>query len=244
MYFNIFTNYFFYFYVIYSYLKYKFPEQTQDVLIVISYNFIYLYSKLQIILNKNKNYTDLYNKFQTIYSNFNKTTHSSFSNPNTKITLDFVFNNETKITFEKQEFLDNFCFNETVKARDVIDYDFVIVNGNNNLKKIITKSIFETFEKIETIFEIEQVTYEPLLCEVITKDNTIKINLRDDNKGYNLLLLNNCLHSQFFVYFMKKYYEIDITEDYVIKILDDMFNAHLFESSEILKFEKNNIIKY
>lgn len=244
MYFTIFTNYFFYFYVIYNYLKYKFPEQTQDILIVISYNFVYLYSKLQIILNKNKNYTDLYNKFQTIYNNFNKTTNTSCSSPETKITLDFVFDNEIKITFEKQEFLDNFYFNETVKAGDIIDYDFIIVNGTNNLKKIITKNTFETFEKFETIFEIEPLNYEPILCEVITKDKVVKINLRDDNKGYNFLILNNCLHSQFFIYFMEKYYEIDITEDYVIKILDDMVNAHLFESSEILKFEKNNIIKY
>lgn len=244
MYFSVFTNYFFYFYVIYNYLKYKFPEQTQDVLIVISYNFVYLYSKLQIILNKNKNYTDLYNKFQVIYNNFNKARNSSSSNPNRKITLDFVFDNEIKITFEKQEFLDNFYFNETVKARDVIDYDFVIVNGTNNLKKIITKNTFETFEKFETIFEIEPLTYEPMLCEVITKEKVVEINLRDDSKFYNFLVLDNSLDSEFFIYFMKKYYEIALTEDYVIKILDHMVNANLFEISEILKFEKNNIIKY
>jgi hypothetical protein len=41
---------------------------------------------------------------------------------------------------------------------------------------------------------------------------------------------------------MKKYYDVDIKEDYVIKILDHNVTTHLFDSSETIKFEKENLI--
>ena len=247
MYFNTFTNYFFYFFVIYNYFSFKFPEQTQDVIIFMSYNFIYLYSKLQIILHKNKNYNELCKKIKSTYDNINNNFVSKFyktTNMDKKITLDFVFNNEIKITLEKQEFLDNFYLNKTSKCSDIFDYDFVIVNCENNMKKVIIKNTTEKDIDIENIFDIEPLKYTPLLCEFIMNDKVIKINLCDDKKSYNYLVLNNCLNSYFFNYFMKKYYDIDVRQDYLVKIIDDSINPCYFNSSEIMKFEKTNIIKY
>jgi len=247
MYFNTFTNYFFYFFVVYNYFSFKFPEQTQDVIVFISYNFIYLYSKLQIILKKNKNYNVLCSKIKLIYDNINDNFVAKFyktTNVDKKITLDFIFDNTIKVTLEKQEFLDNFYLNKTSKCSDIFDYDFVIVNGENNMKKIIIKNTTEKDIDIENIFNIEPLKYNPVLCEFIMNNTVKKINLRDDIKGYNYLVLNSCFNSYCFKYFMKKYYDIDVIEDYFVKILDDMINTHSFNSSEIVKFEKTNIIKY
>jgi len=249
MYFNTFTNYFFYFYVLYNYFSYKFPQQTQDVLIFITYNFIYLYSKLQIILNKNKNYKLLCNKIKLIYDKINTNFDSKFyttSNNDKKITLDFILNNEIVVTFEKKDFLDNFNSNKTTKCSDIFDYDFFIVNGENNMKKVIIKNTNEKENNIDldNIFEIEPLKYNPLLCEFIVNDKVIKFSLCDDTKGYNYLVLNNCLNNYFFNYFMKKYYDIDITDDYLVKIIDNIINTYYFNISEIVKLEKTNIIKY
>jgi hypothetical protein len=112
------------------------------------------------------------------------------------------------------------------------------------MKKIIIKNTTEKDIDIENIFDIEPLKYNPVLCEFIMNNTVKKINLRDDIKGYNYLVLNSCFNSYCFKYFMKKYYDIDVIEDYFVKILDDMINTHSFNSSEIVKFEKTNIIKY
>jgi hypothetical protein len=246
MYFTIFTNYFFYFFVIYNYFRYKFPEKTQDFLIFVSYNFIYFYSKLQIILNKNKHCTELYNKSVIIYTNVKNMISQHFykSSPiNSELTIDFILNNEITKTFDTEKFLNIFCSKETMKCLSVpFDYDFVIFNGDNNMKKV-TKQIEtqDNFIDIE-VFNTEPLSYKPILCEVIIKDNIVKIDLCDNSKGYNFLVLNNCLDKLFFTYFMKKYYYLDISEDYTIKILDHNITTHLFNSSETIKFEKEHII--
>ena len=246
MYFTIFTNYFFYFFVVYNYFRYKFPEKTQDFLIFVSYNFIYLYSKLQIILNKNKYCNEIYNKSTIIYTNLNNIISKHFykrSIINSDLKIDFILNNEITKTFDPKEFLNTFYSKETMRCCLVpFDYDFVIFNGDNNMKKV-TKQIasYDDFIDLQ-VFDTEPLSYKPILCELIIKDSIVKINLCDDTKGYNFLVLNNCLDKLFFTYFMKRYYDIDIKEDYVIKILDHNVTTHLSDSSETIKFEKANII--
>jgi len=244
-----FLNWCFNIFLLYNYIKYKFPEQTDNILVFISYNFVYFYSKLQIILNKNKHYNHLCNKLQIIYDNVNTIIEKKncvTSIINDKITLDFVVNNEIIITVEKDEFLDTFYVNKKITCKSVLDYDFIIINGNNNMKKIIQniKDITnddKDEDDIETIFKIEPLNYNPILFEIVINDTTIKIDLKDDNKFYNYLVLNNSLDKCVITYFMKKYYNIDITENYTLKILDENIVSHSFNSSNIVKFEKINI---
>ena len=42
---------------------------------------------------------------------------------------------------------------------------------------------------------------------------------------------------------MKKYYEVDVKDNYTLKILDNNVNTLLFESSDIVKIENNCISK-
>lgn len=246
MYFTIFTNYFFYFFAVYNYLMYKFPEKTHETLILVSYNFIYCYSKLQIILNRNKYCNEIYNKSVIIYTNLNNIINQNFYKPspiNLETKVDFILSNEVKKSFEPEEFLNTFYSKETTKCcLTSFEYDFVIFNGDNNMKKI-TKQITTEDDFIDLqVFDMEPLNYKPILCELIIKDNIVKIDLCDDTKGYNFLVLNNCLDKLFFIYFMKKYYDFDISEEYTIKILDHTVTTQLFDSSETIKFEKENIV--
>lgn len=253
--FTTFLNLCFNIFLLYNYMKYKFPEQVDNVLVFISYNFVYVYSKLQIILTKSKNYNYLCNNLQVIYDNTNAIIGELFyvtSIKNDKITLDFILNNEMLITLEKREFLDNFYVNKKITCNSVLDYDFIIINGNNNMKKIIKninditneykdKDGDEDEDYVESIFNIEPLNYNPILFEIVINDTTIKIDLKDDSKFYNYLVLNNYLDTYVISYFMKKYYDIDITENYTLKVLDENIVSHSFNTSNILKFEKTNI---
>ena len=51
-----------YLYVMYDYLNYKFPEKTQQILMNFSYYCVYFFSRMQILINKEKNNIYLYLK--------------------------------------------------------------------------------------------------------------------------------------------------------------------------------------
>jgi len=130
----------------------------------------------------------------------------------------------------------------------IIDYDFIVINGEDNLKKIIKhvdliKNDF--ISEYSSIFQLEPFLYKPILCEFLNGDDTTatKIDFCDNNKFYDFLVVGNCFDKTFLTYFMKKYYEIHVKDNYILKILDNNVNTLIFESSDILKFDDNCISK-
>jgi len=130
----------------------------------------------------------------------------------------------------------------------IIDYDFIVINGEDNLKKIINhvdliKNDFVS--EYSSIFQLEPFLYKPLLCEFLNGDDTTgtKIDFCDNNKFYDFLVVGNCFDKTFLTYFMKKYYDVDVKDNYVLKILDNNVNKLIFESSDILKLDDNCISK-
>ena len=289
--FNTFTRYFFYLFVCYQYANYHYPIKTQNYLIFIAYNSMHLYSKLQILVNKQmvewhnslikfeeyknvllflykmKDDFDVLKEFVLSYTS-SQTTPRDKSN---EVTLDFVCNNEIIFTFEKSEFLIDYLedffpndkesdnideINEAQPTKDdIIDYDFIIINGPDNLKKIIKhidliKNDFEN--ETTSIFETESFLYKPLLCEFSNKndqnddhdDRPIKIDFCDNNKFYDFLVVGNCFDKVFLTYFMKKYYNIDVKENYVLKIIDNNVDTFIIESSDIVKIDENNLVAH
>ena len=108
--FNTFTRYFFYLFVCYQYANYHYPEKTQEAVIFICYNSVYLYSKLQIFVNKKliegNNYLIKYEEYKNLLNFLNVMKHrfdmliSSYTSSKQitthkidKVTLDFVLNN-------------------------------------------------------------------------------------------------------------------------------------------------------
>jgi len=282
--FNTFTNYFFYLFVCYQYANYHYPEKTQEALIFIGYNSIYLYSKLQIFVDKKlkegNNYLIKYEEYQKlllflykIRDNFDLlkecvlsyipmlkiTSQPGLIYKSNNVTLDFVLKNEVIFTFEKSEFLSDYLTdffpneNETTKD-EIIDYDFIIINGNETLKKIIKhvdliKNDFDS--ETSSIFTLEPFLYKPLLCEFTNQtdendenaeNKPIKIDFCDNNKFYDFLVVGNCVDKDFLTYFMKKYYDVDVKEKYVLKIIDNNVNTLIIEDSDTLTIRENSLV--
>jgi hypothetical protein len=296
--FNTFTRYFFYLFVCYQYANYHYPPKTQEAVLFICYNSIYLYSKLQIFVNKKlkegnnylikyeeyknllnflykmKEYFDVLKEWVLSYTSSKQITNHKID----KVTLDFVLNNEIIFTFQKSEFLNDYLadyfpnkkenshttdnsdntdeINESESTHDeIIDYDFVIINCDDNLKKIIkyndlVKRNFETEDS--TTFHAEPFLYKPLLCEFSNQlddndndpnyDKPIKIDFCDNNQFYDFLVVGNCFDKGFLTYFMKKYYDVDVKEKYVLKIIDNNVNTFIIESSDTLTILENSLV--
>jgi hypothetical protein len=274
--FTTFTKYFFYLFVCYHYAKHHYPEKTQDFIIFVGYNSLYLYSKLQIFLNKSlvkgHNYLLQYEKYNQLLSflqnmkyevEFVKEHAILQTELINCVTLHFVIDNKIEFTFEKNEFLrdyltDFFPDNENETTQNdsdkscIIDYDFIIVNGEENLKKIIKNIDINELKENTTnssIFKTEAFIYKPLLCEFKNgdgdgnDDKVIKIDFTSNNKRYDFLVVDNCFDKSFLTFFMKKYYEVDVKDNYTLEILDNNVNKLLFKSSDIVKIENNCISK-
>jgi hypothetical protein len=138
--------------------------------------------------------------------------------------------------------------NANTNSDVIIDYDFIVINGEDNLKKIINhvdliKNDFVS--EYSSIFQLDPFLYKPLLCEFLNGHDTTatKIDFCDNNKFYDFLVVGNCFDKTFLTYFMKKYYDVDVKDNYVLKILDNNVNKLIFESSDILKLDDNCISK-
>jgi hypothetical protein len=145
---------------------------------------------------------------------------------------------ESKETKESKESTDD----------NIIDYDFIVINCEDGLKKIIKDidSIKNDFvSEYSSIFQLEPFLYKPLLCEFLNGDDekATKIDFCDNNKFYDFLVVGNCFDKTFLTYFMKKYYEIDVKDKYILKILDNNVNIILFDESDILRLDENCISK-
>jgi hypothetical protein len=313
--FNAFTRMFFYLFVCYHYAKYNYPKNTEQFLIFMGYNSIYLYSKLQIILNKKiseaHNFLIKYEEYRKVYSFFQKIkdiiydsisckeSRSEITTTPNKITMDFISHNEINVSFEKDEFLNDYLsvffpnenneeveldddVNESIislgkkaleslllideiddfenidyksntkteidnKANDIIDYDFIIVTGEDSLKKIIKHDGLmknDFVSENSSIFKLEPFLYKPLLCEFLNGDDKpIKIDFNSNNKFYDFLVVGNCFDKTVLTYFMKKYYDINVNDNYILKVLDNNVESLSFNSSDILKFDENSISK-
>ena len=282
--FNAFTRMFFYLFVCYHYSKYNYPEKTEQFLICVGYNSLYLFSKLQILFYKTStvihDFLIKYEEYQkTILfiektlNDFNSSTALIQSETNV-ITIDFILNNEIQFTFEKQELINDYLSDffpdadadadddddELAQPKDsvlsaarkslerillpgddddeeeieddplddkkeskddsIIDYDFIIINGEDNLKKIIKHIDFiknDFASDYSSIFQLEPFLYKPLLCEFLNGDDEkpTKIDFCDNNKFYDFLVVGNCFDKTFLTYFMKKYYEIHFQHNHL-----------------------------
>jgi hypothetical protein len=212
-----------------------------------SHNFLLQYDKYQNLLttlSKIKTKMDIIKETLSEYilqiTNGDSVFNLKIPESTEKITIDFILGNENMISFGKNELLNEYLPCLLSKKDEVMDYDFIIINSNENLKKIITD---HELLNDETIFNVEPFLYKPLLCEFLNGDEVIKIDFSDNAKFYDFLVVGNSFDKKFLTYFMKKYYEIDVKDDYVLKILDNNVNTVLFENTDIIKINNDTISK-
>ena len=225
------------------------------------HNYLIKYEKYQELisfLQKMKDEIDIVKEhvlLQTFFYDLDLNFNANSRSKPKDITLDFVIDNKIELTLDKPEFLNDYLTDflpndSTSNKNGVIDYDFIIINGEEKLKKIIKqldpfKNEFEINPENASIFKIEPFLYKPLLCEFINgdDDNVIKIDFSDNNKSYDFLVVGNCFDKTFLTFFMKNYYEVDVKDNYKLKILDSNVNTLLYESTHIVKIENNCISK-
>jgi hypothetical protein len=243
MIFGSFINWCIYLFLVYEYLKNKFPEKTQDFVINMSYYSIYLFSKLQIFLNKSRNEVYLYlennencrkyiqkgieiksvvsNKFLYIintyfYNNSEKNGQKNSENKKETIIFDFILNNKINFSMGKEELINN--LESTVMDSALLDScDFVLIRNSTNNIKIINKDQI-TFTNLtsedSTLYKIVPINYKPLLCEMIVDSKNMKISFTDrDDRVYNYLVVDNKFDSKFIKYFMKEHFKFILKDD-------------------------------
>jgi len=232
-------------------MNFYYPEKTQIYIITVTYNCVYLYSKLQILLVKLHNELVKYEQYnQMIYylkdnlQLINSYISSIATNVEEQfvddpiIVLDFVINNQIEFSCNKDEILDEATNKKEV---NIVECDFVIINGEDNLKKIIK---YVDLKSNGSVFQMVPFMYKPILCQFLDdEDKVIKIEFCSNEKSYDFLVVGNCFDKKFLTYFMKNFYDVEVKDKYILKILDHNVNTITLEGSDILKLENHGIIK-
>ncbi len=194
-----------------DYLKRNYPNKYQEMIVSISYNLIYLYSKAQIlyanlvkVLNKkieeNPNLLKLKNDLDLLMK------------PKSGIVtmLEYVRNgNPVNITSDKS---DN-------KSED--ECDFTIYSWLDDTKSCVNKKLIYDSKEHLSFSEVSDIKF--LLVELkIGENNAHKIEFKTDE--FNFYMVGNRFNKQFFIYYLKQI--IKISEE--IKD-DDKFNLKLID---------------
>ena len=209
-------------------LERRFPNEFKRVMIEITLNCIYAFSKLQIYF------------FQT-----NITVNRIIdSNP----TLSKL-KNDVKI-FLKQ---DKSVKKEYIKdgkslVRNIsndYDYDFIIITSHNDCGSIHKKIIYTGENEDNDFKEESSIKFMLLELQIGENANLYKVDLKSDK--FNYYLVGNKFNKQFFIYYLRQYLnvnkEINDSDKISLKILDHDVNTVVLELSDknaSLELENNN----
>ena len=195
-----------------DYLKRIYPEKYQELIVSISYNLIYLYSKAQILymnlirvvnkkIEENPNLLKLRNDLDLLLK------------PKSGIVtmLEYVRNgNLVDITSDKG---DNEC-------------DFTIYSWLDSTKSCVNKKLLYDSKEPLSFSEVSDIKF--FLVELkFGEKNSHKIELKTDE--FNFYVVGNSFNKQFFIYYLKQILKIseEIKDDdkFNLKILDHNVNT-------------------
>ena len=195
-----------------DYLKRNYPNKYQEMIVSISYNLIYLYSRAQIlyanlinVLNKKieetPNLLKLKNDFDLLIK------------PKTGIVtmLEYVRNgNPVNITSDKG---DDEC-------------DFTIYSWLDDSKTCVNKKLIYDLKEPLSFSEVSDIKF--FLVELkVGENNSNKIDLKTDE--FNFYVVGNSFNKQFFVYYLKQIVksteEIKDDDKINIKFIDQDVNT-------------------
>jgi len=150
----------------------------------------------------------------------------------------FIIYNTERIT-TKEFIKDGQIIN--IKDESETNIDFILYSWLNYGENCVNKQIIYDLNKPITITEYSNIKF--ILIELKLENNLIyKIDLKTDE--YNYYLVGNKITKKFFIYYLKKYLNININnEKLILKILDNNINSIELEFSDKNKgilLEKNN----
>lgn len=195
-------------------LERRFPTQFKQFIINVSYNSIYYFSKLQILITKSKN-------------NLNTFIESNPTLFKIKQNLELLFQKETQQV--RRYYVKN---GELYKLIDInkndldLKPDFIILSCLSDDKKCVNNKIIYNNNYDDIICENSNIKF--LLIEIkIGGDICRKIDLKTDE--FNYYLVGNKFTKDFFIFYLKHYLqfndEIKDTDKITVKIIDHDVNT-------------------
>ena len=188
-----------------DFIERNFPNEFRAFIINVSYNSIYLYSKLQALLFK-------YNRILHVFIDSNPLL-LRLKNKIAKM-VDYFYNKDLNNTID-DDYSENMIDN-------CDGYDFYIQNFTCN-NKYVNKQIYfsDSGNPINEPCEIKFI-----LIEFKYGDKLFKINLKTDM--FNYYLVGNKFTKDFFMYYVKKHINsdesFDTDEKYAVEIIDHNIN--------------------
>jgi len=200
-----------------DYLKNKYPERYQNLIVSISYNFFYLFSKVQI----------LFKKFAT---NMNEKIEGNPNLLKIKNQILLLMNLKPDM-LEMTEYIKNGEYIESLQGDD-IDFDFLLYSWPEDDSECVNKKIVYNKNEIISCSDISKIKF--ILIEIKFGENSYKINLKTEK--YNFYIAGNVFTKQFFIYYLKQFLKLneDVNSDdkISIKIIDQNVNIIEFEFTD------------
>ena len=167
-----------------DYLKRNYPDKYQELIVSISYNLIYLYSKAQIL-----------------YMNLIRVVNKKIEeNPNLlklRNDLDLLLKPKSGII----TMLDYIKNGNSVNITSDTECDFMIYSWLDNTKNCVNKKLVYDLKEPLSFSEVSDVKF--LLIELkVGENNSHKIDLKTDE--FNFYLVGNSFTKQFFIYYLKQ----------------------------------------
>ena len=166
-----------------DYLKRNYPNKYQEMIVSISYNLIYLYSRAQIL------YANLINVL-------NKKIEENPNLLKLKNDLDLLIKPKTGIV-TMLEYIRN--GNQTDKSDE--EYDFTIYSWLDDTKSCVNKKVIYDTTQPLSFSEVSDIKF--FLVELkVGENNSHKIELKTDE--FNFYVVGNSFNKQFFIYYLKQ----------------------------------------
>jgi hypothetical protein len=212
-----------------DYLKRNYPNKYEEMIVSISYNLIYLYSKAQIL-----------------YANLIKVLNKKIEeNPNLlKLKNDFDLLMKPKSGIVTMiEYVKNGNPVNIISDKIDEDCDFIIYTWLDETKTCVNKKLIYDLKEPLSFSEVSDIKF--LLVELkIGENSSHKIDLKTDE--YNFYVVGNSFNKQFFVYYLKQILKIseEINDDdkFSLKVIDNDVNTvelDFTDKNESILLEKN-----
>jgi hypothetical protein len=214
-----------------DYFKKTYPEKYNDFFIALFFEFVYIYSQIQLLFNKLKVELNKYELFNVFISKLNSF-YRSYNN-NQIFELEFILNGEIILKESKQNFKN---------INKELVYDFIIYSdyseNNTCINKKIIKSVTEINDENELCYyELSDIKF--LLCEIKIGEKLINVAFKND--VYDFYIVNNIIDINFMKYFLNNYYK-NFLED--INIANENIELHILDNNvnKVVLNDKNNMI--
>jgi len=195
-----------------DYLKRNYPDKYQELIVSVSYNLIYLYSKAQIL-------------YMNLITVVNKKIEENPNLLKLRNDLDLLLKPKSGIV-TMLEYVRNGNLVDITSDKGDNECDFTIYSWLDSTKSCVNKKLLYDSKGPLSFSEVSDIKF--FLVELkFGEKNSHKIELKTDE--FNFYVVGNSFNKQFFIYYLKQILKIseEIKDDdkFNLKILDHNVNT-------------------